>query len=90
MSPDMLTLVAAVLAYDLALESCDPRSVWLLLLSLKVRSETRVEKDIVAVNFADKVEKWCIICESRIEGYKNGSFSLLSKCIDNFHLVKQS
>lgn len=47
MSPDMLTLVAAVLVYDFALESCDPRSVRLLALSLNVRSETREEKDIV-------------------------------------------
>jgi hypothetical protein len=50
MSPDMLTLVAAVLAYDFALESCDPRSVRLLL-SLNVRSETREEKDMACVDF---------------------------------------
>lgn len=57
MSPDMLTLVAAVLAYDMALESCDPRSERLVLLrpgrllapSLKVRSETRDEKDMMGV-----------------------------------------
>jgi hypothetical protein len=61
MSPDMLTLVAAVLAYDLALESCDPRSVRLLLLSLKVRSETREEKDMIGVNFADDSAK-CTDC----------------------------
>ena len=54
MSPDTLTLVAAVLAYDLAydpvvdlidgLEACDALS---LALSLKWRSETSVEKDMV-------------------------------------------
>lgn len=49
MSPDMLTLVAAVLAYDMALESCDPRSVRLLAPSLKVRSETREENDMMGV-----------------------------------------
>jgi hypothetical protein len=49
MSPEILTLVAAVLAYDFALDNCDPRSVRLLPPSLKVRSETREEKDIVGV-----------------------------------------
>jgi hypothetical protein len=59
MSPEMLTLVAAVLAYDTPREICDPRSVFVLeiletceprsvrSLSLNVRSETRVEKDMV-------------------------------------------
>jgi hypothetical protein len=53
----MLTLVAAVLAYDIALETCDllssmvdaedvPRAFWL---SLKERSWTRLEKDMVVV-----------------------------------------
>jgi hypothetical protein len=42
----MLTLVAAVLAYDCPLETCDLRSERSL--SLKVRSDTRDEKDILA------------------------------------------
>lgn len=45
MSPEMLTLVAAVLAYDFALDTCDAVSVRTL--SLKVRSDTREEKDMV-------------------------------------------
>jgi hypothetical protein len=57
MSPDMLTLVAAVLAYDFALESCDPRSVRLLALSLNVRSETREEKDIFGVETLAMIEE---------------------------------
>ncbi len=54
MSPDTLTLVAAVLVYDLAyepvvdladgLEACDALS---FALSLKWRSDTNVEKDMV-------------------------------------------
>lgn len=52
----MLTLVAAVLAYDMALESCDPRSVRLLAPSLNVRSETREEKDMVGGG----LWIWCI------------------------------
>jgi hypothetical protein len=49
MSPAMLTLVAAVLTYDFALESVEEVSVrFMRSLSLNVRSETRVEKDIVA------------------------------------------
>lgn len=63
MSPDMLTLVAAVLAYDIALESCDPRSVRLLPPSLKVRSETREEKDMMGVNFMDRIEECEVRCE---------------------------
>ena len=57
----MLTLVAAVLAYDIALETCDllssiveaedvPRTFWL---SLKERSWTRLEKDMVTVLWRD-------------------------------------
>lgn len=52
----MLTLVAAVLAYDMARERCDflssivedeavPRGFWL---SLKERSWTRLENDMIA------------------------------------------
>lgn len=41
----MLTLVAAVLAYDCPLETCERRSERSL--SLKVRSDTRDEKDMV-------------------------------------------
>ena len=62
MSPEMLTLVAEVLAYDIALEICDLRSSMVDTdevplatclrslaagLSLKERSWTRLEKDIV-------------------------------------------
>ena len=55
----MLTLVAAVLAYDLAYEPAvdlreglEVRDAWsLLLLSRNARSETREEKDIVSVGF---------------------------------------
>lgn len=50
MSPDMLTLVAEVLAHDLAFESVpenDRRD--LLSLSRNVRSDTRDEKDIAGV-----------------------------------------
>ena len=55
MSPDMLTLVAAVLAYDLAYDSVLEIGVLFLfaspsLLSRKERSETRVEKDILTVS----------------------------------------
>ena len=59
MSPEMLTLVAVVLAYDIALETWDlrssiveaeevPRAICLrsLGLSLKDRSCTRLEKDM--------------------------------------------
>ena len=54
MSPDMLTLVAAVLAYDLAYDSAldtwDVLDGWELLSSglrsRNVRSETKEEKDI--------------------------------------------
>jgi hypothetical protein len=45
MSPDMLTLVAAVLVYDFALENCETRSP--LPLSLYVMFETSDEKDMV-------------------------------------------
>lgn len=55
MSPDMLTLVAAVLAYDLAYEpvvdlaeGLEARDAWSVgLLSRKARSETNEENDIV-------------------------------------------
>lgn len=55
MSPDMLTLVAAVLAYDLAYdpavdlaEGLEARDAWSLgLLSRNARSETKEEKDIM-------------------------------------------
>lgn len=55
MSPDMLTLVAAVLAYDLAYdpvvdlaEGLEARDAWSLgLLSRNARSETNEENDIV-------------------------------------------
>jgi hypothetical protein len=46
MSPLMLTLVAAVLAYDRDLETCDLSSGSL---SRNVRSETRDEKDIALI-----------------------------------------
>jgi hypothetical protein len=46
MSPLMLTLVAAVLAYDRVLEICERRSS--LSLFLYVISDTRDENDIVA------------------------------------------
>jgi hypothetical protein len=62
MSPEMLTLVADVLAYDIALETCDllssiveaddvPRGTGRRSfgLSLKEISWTRLEKDIFAV-----------------------------------------
>jgi hypothetical protein len=57
MSPEMLTLVAAVLAYDIALETCDLLSSTVEAeevarafgLSLNERSWTRLEKDIAAV-----------------------------------------
>ena len=42
----MLTLVAAVLAYDLALDTCDLRSSRSL--SLYVRSDTKEEKDMTS------------------------------------------
>lgn len=63
MSPEMLTLVAVVLAYDIALETCDllsstvemeevpvPRAICRrsLGLSLNDRSWTRLEKDMIA------------------------------------------
>ena len=44
----MLTLVAAVLTYDFVRDMVDDLSVNCGRLSLKVRSETRVEKDMVA------------------------------------------
>ena len=62
MSPEMLTLVADVLAYDIAREMCDRLSSWVDIeeealtacrrcsaagLSLNERSCTRLEKDIV-------------------------------------------
>lgn len=56
----MLTLVAAVLAYDLAydpvvdrIEGLEARDVWSLrlLLSRNAMSETREEKDIMWVDF---------------------------------------
>lgn len=58
MSPEMLTLVAAVLAYDIARDTCDLLSSAIeaeevtraarrsSLASLKERSWTRLEKDI--------------------------------------------
>ena len=57
MSPDMLTLVAAVLAYDLAYEpvvdlagGLEARDAWSLgLLSRNARSETNEENDIMLV-----------------------------------------
>jgi len=63
MSPDMLTLVAAVLAYDIALDICDLRSSIVeeeeeafplivrlsSLASLNERSCTREEKDMMIV-----------------------------------------
>ena len=57
MSPDMLTLVAAVLAYDLAYEpvvdlaeGLEARDAWSLgLLSRNAMSETSEEKDIMVV-----------------------------------------
>lgn len=67
MSPDMLTLVAAVLAYDMARDTCDllsstvdedetPRAIRRSsLMSLKERSWTRLEKDIFADNYMDEV-----------------------------------
>lgn len=59
MSPEMLTLVAAVLAYDLAYEPAvdladglEAREAWSLgLLSRNARSETSEENDIVLVVF---------------------------------------
>ncbi len=59
MSPDMLTLVAAVLTYDLAYEpvvdlaeGLEVRDVWSLgLLSRNARSETNEENDIIQQRF---------------------------------------
>lgn len=59
MSPDMLTLVAAVLAYDLAYEPAvdlaeglEARDAWSLgLLSRNARSETSEENDIMLIVF---------------------------------------
>jgi hypothetical protein len=48
MPPAMLTLVAAVLAYDFARDSSEARSLGLASLSLYVMFETSVENDIVA------------------------------------------
>jgi hypothetical protein len=48
MSPEMLTLVAAVLRKDLEVVSV------LRELSLKAKSETRVEKDILGANGEEK------------------------------------
>jgi hypothetical protein len=53
MSPEMLTLVAAVLRKDLGLEVWEVVSV-LRELSLKAKSETRVEKDILGGNDEEK------------------------------------
>lgn len=50
MSPDTLTVVAVVLAYDFARDRCDAsggRSLFPLL-RLKSRSETRLENDMMA------------------------------------------
>ena len=58
MSPDMLTLVAAVLAYDLAYDPVDlgegleARDAWSLEgLSRNAKSETNDEKDIILIVF---------------------------------------
>jgi hypothetical protein len=74
MSPEMLTLVAEVLAYDIALETCDLRSsmvetdedplaICLLSvaagLSLKERSCTRLENDIVQVDIGNL--RWWVV-----------------------------
>lgn len=55
----MLTLVAAVLTYDFARERVEPDSARAALrsLSLKVRSETRVEKDMVEVAVVCRIEE---------------------------------
>lgn len=45
MSPDMLTLVAAVLAYDRALETCERKSSFSEF--RYAMSETSVEKDMI-------------------------------------------
>lgn len=51
MSPDMLTLVAAVLVYDRALDSVLDNALLLSSRtpSRKVRSETRDEKDMIQI-----------------------------------------
>lgn len=55
MSPEMLTLVAAVLTYERALETCDRLS-----LSLYVRSETKEENDMFEVTArpAEQLVPW--------------------------------
>ena len=49
----MLILVAAVLTKDLALETWESVSA-LRALSLKAKSETRVEKDILGAQYGEK------------------------------------
>jgi hypothetical protein len=78
----MLTLVAAVLAYDLALEACDPVSSIVeaaeiplaarrsSLPSLKEMSWTRLEKDMIAVSQVACAYKKKIV--SRIHARKRG------------------
>jgi hypothetical protein len=87
MSPEMLTLVAVVLAYETPREICDPRSVFVLeileiceparsgrSLSLKVRSETRVEKDMAAV------EVCC--CSDVANGYRDDRKSMTCSALE--------